>query len=305
MVPVPSAQGRGSGRTLDPGMHAIDDPAMSRSTVRGRVPSWSAVADWRMPSGGLTWAACVAWAPAFGRLAASSAARLAELLGAWDEKLANIGEDPARQDWSRFRPLRLSREEDWSDWLGHLLERSRSGRFPARLLAGNVEEPRRWLAEHAEREVVAEGHRADLVVHFRVGDWAHIEVKAGDLSLAKTPGTGLALRRALGAAKRGDFLLLPREDVPCWGSEQRSLGPSAAAIEVRTWHDVARALRLSALEATHEDVTWRVWAVTFAGAIEQKLLGFLPVPKHAPVVHAGRATHDLALVEYLEGLEQP
>lgn len=282
-----------------------DDLAVPPSTKPRRIPSWAGVADWHVPSVALSWAGYDAWAPSFDQLAAACAARLAKLADGWDNKLADLGGDPARADWYRFRPLRLSREEDWSDWLAHLLETSKSGRFSARLFAGALDEPLRWRVKHADREVVAEDHRADIVVHFAAGDWAHVEVKAGDLSLAKTPGTGLALARTVSGTKRGDFLLLPEADVRWWNGEQGSLGSSAAKIQVLTWHDTARALRRSALEATHETVNWRVWAITFAGAVEQRLLGFPPVPKGARPARARPSMHDIALADYLEGLDQP
>ena len=41
--------------------------------------------------------------------------------------LKAFGGDPSSTDWSNFRPLRLSREEDWADWLMHLIEQSGTG----------------------------------------------------------------------------------------------------------------------------------------------------------------------------------
>jgi hypothetical protein len=148
----------------------------------------------------------------------------------WDQKLQDLGGDPAREDWSLFRPLRLSREEDWSDWLSHLLERSRSGR------------------------------RADIIASFKNGDWVHLEVKVGDLAFAKTAETGQALRRHRDGSNRGDFLLLPKVDMSIWESERSRLGTIADRIEVRTWHDVARALRRCIIEPDTESVPWRAWA---------------------------------------------
>jgi len=57
-----------------------------------------------------------------------------KLIEKWDSELAEFGNDPTRTDWSRFRPLRLSREEDWSDWLAYLIERSDKGVFAQSLL---------------------------------------------------------------------------------------------------------------------------------------------------------------------------
>ena len=48
--------------------------------------------------------------------------RLEELIEKWNPMLEQFGRDPTPQNWRRFRPLGLDREEDWSDWLAHLIE---------------------------------------------------------------------------------------------------------------------------------------------------------------------------------------
>lgn len=252
----------------------------------------------------LGWAGVVGWAPAFARLVVASSRAVEAVLEQWDARLLELGGDPAREDWSTFRPLRLSREEDWSDWLGHLLERSRSGRFSARLLGGSVADSRHWAVLRAEREVSAEGYRADLVVHFDGGEWAHVEVKVGDLSLAKTTETGAALRRRISGRPRGDYLLLPEEDVPAWEADRRDLGDAGARVRVLTWRDVARALRYEVQDRGAESVSWRVWALTYAGAVEQMLLGFAPVPHPAGTASAPPSATDLARLEFLTSLEE-
>lgn len=49
--------------------------------------------------------------------------------GEWDRILLDFGNDPTHLNWNRFRPLRRSCEEDWSDWLAFLIERSETGTF--------------------------------------------------------------------------------------------------------------------------------------------------------------------------------
>jgi hypothetical protein len=238
----------------------------------------------------------------FDRVVDVSARRLADAIERWDLRLADIGGDPAREDWSTFRPLRISREEDWSDWLAHILERSRSGRFPARVFSGDAAEADRWGVVRAQREVSAQQYRADLLVRFRDDEWVHLEVTVGDLALAKTPDTGEALRREVRGMCRGDFLLLPETDLAVWEAVSPTLGDAGAQIQALTWNDVARALRCSVIEVDLEPQTWRVWALTFLGAIEQLLLGFPPVPTGSRSSHLP-SPRDLARLEFLASVE--
>jgi len=239
------------------------------------MPSWSFTDTFLVPRSPVTWDSTREWAPSFAAVVHAASAQLHATLAEWDEKLAALGGDPARQDWSSFRPLRRSREEDWSDWLAYLLQVTRTGRFAARLLGG-VEDVERWRVRSVDREVVAEGYRADLVVRFTNGDAAHVEVKIGDRSLAKTVDTGRALRRVERKTSfRDDYLLLPESDLALWDEEKNGI-EGADAIQVRTWTDVARALRRSLVEEG-ELMTWRAWAFAFLGAVEQHLLGFEPI----------------------------
>ena len=65
-------------------------------------------------------------------------------------------------------------------------------------------------------------------------------------------------------------------DVSEWDDVKKHLDGRADAIATLTWTDVAKALRLSILES-NELLPWRVWATTFLGAVEQRLLGFRQV----------------------------
>lgn len=267
------------------------------------MPSWVAVIGWRVPRPRLDWEASTQWARTFEPLISAATERLTHSVERWDERLAQLGGDPSREDWSTFRPLRLSREEDWSDWLAHLLERSTSGRFAARFFAGDETQSTRWKVARAEREVSADTYRADLVVRFHDSTWTHVEVKVGDLALDKTADTGQALRRHSSQAARRDVLLLPLQHRPIWESRVQALGESSKQIDVRTWHDVARALRRSLGDET-EQISWRIWAAAFLGAIEQTLLGFPPVPRERAVASHRSSARDLARLNFLEEMEE-
>ena len=242
------------------------------------MPSWASTESWRVPRRRVGWSAADDWSRSFSAVVTAAGRSLDTCLLAWDRALDDIGGDPSRENWENFRPLRLSREEDWSDWLGHLLTSSLNGRFPARLLAGDVLQAEKWRVSSAEREKPAGTYRADLVVHF-TDRWVHIEVKIGDLDLAKTPDTTEALRSVVVGKFMGDYLLLPAADLGYWDDEKKRLKGRADTITTLTWLDVAKALRASVLERAPELLRWRVWAFTFLGAVEQRLLGFPHVGK--------------------------
>ena len=83
--------------------------AFRRTTVP-RFARWEPIARWLLSA----------------RAAAEAAERdVRALVESSAAELKSFGGDPSgpdSPDWSRFRPLRLVREEDWSDWLAHLLE---------------------------------------------------------------------------------------------------------------------------------------------------------------------------------------
>jgi hypothetical protein len=97
-----------------------------------------------------------------------------------------------------------------------------------------VRNAKEWRVSRSKREERAEEYRADLVVHFSEGGWVHIEVKIGDLNLAKTPHTTQALLSVVGGEFKGDYILLPAADVSYWNNVKRQLGGHADDITIRT-----------------------------------------------------------------------
>ena len=196
------------------------------------------------------------------------------LLKEWDSKLSNLGGDPTHTDWSQFGPLRLSREEDWSDWLAHLLTSSQTGSFAHSLLrVPGLTRADYVLPVKVEREVSYKGYRADLIVQWKNNSYTHIEVKIGDPHLRKTPETGRLMREKYGCREElwSNFILLPTEQVADWEAlcfEKNEF----SKIGVITWDDAAIAIRQSLNR--NELITWEVWALTFTGAIEQHLVQF-------------------------------
>lgn len=246
-----------------------------------RPPSlraWACFDNWRFHGRAESWNGTTILALALAHVLATQQGRLVGLLRDWDLRLREIGGEPSCRDWTSFRPLRLSREEDWSDWLAHLLETSASGRFAARLLGRSpsaLANSEHWKIASAKREVVAAEHRADILVHFRDDSRCHVEVKIWDLALAKIVPTAKALRVVHGGTFRNDFLLIPKQHRRYWDELTAASSSDLSYIQAITWHDVVLALRSSVLE-TAEGVDWRVWSAAYIGAIEQRILGFRP-----------------------------
>lgn len=206
-------------------------------------------------------------------------ARLAD----WDRDLAGYGGDPIRRDWSHFRPLRLGREEDWSDWLAFLIEMSSTG-VSASYLFGETETACDAYARPAkvEREVIAEPYRADLVVRWTNGGVAHVEVKIGDQSLEKTFATAKRLQESYDrdCVRWADFILL----LPVQKAEWDNLVDRTEAdrpVDCITWQDVSIGLRRGLL--SDESVFWKSFAFAFVGAVEQTLLRFAAPTKRGVV----------------------
>jgi len=200
--------------------------------------------------------------------------RDAAIVAAWDERLRDYGGDPCHRDWDKFRPLRLEREEDWSDWLAHLLENSRTGKLAWEIFQNAIETKQADLAEpEVQREFsTPDGtRRADLLIEWKNGLVTHIEVKIWDENFEKTFETAKKLRLKL--PKLTNFILIPKESLPKWRDiEGKQAQDSAVTISTITWNNVAVALRKD-LWVGKEDISWMAWAYSFFGAIEQKLLG--------------------------------
>jgi hypothetical protein len=199
-----------------------------------------------------------------------------QILAHWDKLLADLGGDPLQYEWKDFRPLRTSREEDWSDWLAHLLGTSDSGLFAHYLfgrMANSSKKPR------IDRELHTDQYRSDLIIYWSENERSHIEVKVSNRNLEKTIRESEALetkveREGKSGVTFDHWILLPRSFRPIWHkiSVENSLGGFANKISLVDWHDVARSLRRT-LRKPGELVPWRVWAWTFLAAIHKKPLG--------------------------------
>ncbi len=199
-----------------------------------------------------------------------------EYIKIWDKKLADFGGDPAGYDWKNFRPLRLSREEDWSDWLAHLISSSRSGYFAFNLFRFAKFAIEDYISpQWVNREPSVDDCRSDILIQWKNGAYTNIEIKIGDPGLEKTFYTSkkLSQKHRTTNADWIDVIILMSGQLSEW---ERIRQKYSETIYPVTWEDVALSLRKSLLYQK-ELFSWRAWAYAFLGAVEQTILGF---PRH-------------------------
>ena len=212
------------------------------------------------------------------KAAAQIQGRLDNTLARWEIKLAQLGGDPQHHEWQHFRPLRLQREEDWSDWLAHLLATSKSGQLGYRLFREIVGSKRQddFSRPEVEREVIVGNRRADivLVAGDRVG--IHVEVKIWDTQFEKTAETSALVADTFVSKPPVtvwyNVLLVPEDSKERVVLDEHHTG---VKIVPMVWAHVASSMRavLAGADSDAEEISWRVWAWSFVGCIEQKILG--------------------------------
>jgi hypothetical protein len=201
--------------------------------------------------------------------------RYKRLESKWKLKLAPLCGDHYCTDWERFRPLRLSREEDWSDWLAWLLETSTTGVLAETLFGSGTNcdsSSFRSPKKTVWREVPTTNRerRADIIAKWSECFITHIEVKVGDQNFEKTFDTCPLLRTKLqGKAQWLDAILIPEESRAAW----KSVAEKHRGEDVREilWTDVAHGLR-KCLWRGLEPAFWQAWAWSFCCAIEARIL---------------------------------
>ncbi|WP_435317937.1 hypothetical protein [Haloarchaeobius sp. TZWSO28] len=203
----------------------------------------------------------------------------------WSEGASVFDEDPLSANWhpsSAYEgPLRATiNEEDWSQWLAHLL-RTSTGPFVESLFGLPSRPP-----ETVRREVVfTDGEatrRIDILVEYP--DTAvSVEVKNGDTNYGKTPETARLIEQE-GTGEWTHVLLLKETNRPkvrhVFGDElvtdeqtratiQSEEGPP---VDVHHWQDISRTLRLMLTRGLEPDTHWQTSAYLFITLIEQRIL---------------------------------
>src|SRR5690606_38539494 len=108
----------------------------------------------------------------------------------WNRQLKQAGFacDPCLRDWSTFRPLRMSREEDWSDWIAHLIETSTTGVFCHSLLnlpglraqdfvKPAVERETYFKGKSSKTDVKNKSRKTDIIIELANKYILHLEIK--------------------------------------------------------------------------------------------------------------------------------
>jgi hypothetical protein len=212
----------------------------------------------------------------------------------WANSPSRFNRDPLATDWApseqSWRPLGVSREERWSDWVAHLIQLS-TGAFVERLLRDHLE----GTLGHVDRETrvtdTNAGYRQVDVLIVDDSGGVSIEIKLNDTNYEKTLDAARLVEQNYG----GDWthlLLVPRNKVGSleasfvdavtddeeWRhridpTESEALAESPG-VSVLYWEDVASALRGTLLAAAEPDPQWAASAYLFVTLIEQRLRNF-------------------------------
>lgn len=204
------------------------------------------------------------------------ASGLKTLLKTWDQVFKTFDGDPSRLNWKLFRPLRLGREEDWSDWLGYFIESSKTGHFSKELFGSPDMDPKGFIPKRVRREEATTNYRADIVIAWDALRNTQVEVKLWDQSYEKTFTTSEELQTLRKGTRDTQtwthYILLPSKMESAW-SDCAADCNTTVCVQVLTWENVALALR-RALRTRSEDLRWSALAFNYLGAVEQKILGF-------------------------------
>ena len=210
----------------------------------------------------------------------------------WRRSSSRFDSDPLSVDWRRHQhtrgPLRPNQEENWSQWLAHLL-RGADGILLGELFGDTYRE----LPQAVEREVYLSAENesdryADILILLQTRGIS-IEVKKGDEHYRKTTHTA-GLVEGEFSHEWMHILLLPKHKYPALqDSFEHSLCESESGrpnirseysddVTVVFWEEVSQAIRTILLNDEAVPPHWEASAYLFCTLIEQKLLDYNPKP---------------------------
>ncbi len=221
--------------------------------------------------------------------------RLNQLNQAWEQSDCTFDCDPLTVDWMETipldGPLRTNQEENWSQWLAHLL-RDSVGAYSSELFGSQFEMmPNHVRCERAYHDEELHDRRVDILAEF--GDKGMtIEVKIGDEHYGKTPQTAyLTEKHHERDLDWRHYLLLPgsKKDAlqDTFGDRLREengrtiITPTVSEeqhVSVIYWSEVAQAVRSTLLTDAESSTHWIASAYLFTTLIEEQILGFYALP---------------------------
>lgn len=218
---------------------------------------------------------------------------LDELDVQWAASRCVFDTDPLAADWDgsgpQSGPLRTNQEENWSQWLAHLLDSAPEHFYAALLEDPPTGAPRRVRCEVGYASDSELDRRADIVMEFPTHG-VSIEVKIDDEGYSKTAETATLIENRAPSLEWSHYLLLPRykrermsailADQYLEDDEQRPKLRAPAldrdAVDVLYWADVSFALRRTLLGDEPGSPYWQASAYLFITHIEQQLCRFYP-----------------------------
>lgn len=244
---------------------------------------------------------------------------LKELDAQWRASRCVFDTDPLAADWDgsgpQSGPLRTNQEENWSQWLAHLLDSAPEHFYSTLLVEPPAGVPRRVRCEVGYGSDSEHDRRADIVLEFPTHG-VSIEVKIDDEGYSKTVETATLIENRAPSLAWSHYLLLPRykrerlasimDDQYTEGVEEQSVLRAPAldcdAVDVLFWEDVSFALRQTLLSDEPGSPHWQASAYLFITHIEQQLCRFYPKPTIQKRVQesSALAVSDLAQLQIVD-----
>lgn len=255
------------------------------------------------------WVELDPWWETYAEVRRSDVAELTDLVEdldrAWEESHSRFDTDPLGVDWTEHRdirgPLRPGQEENWSQWLAHLIRES-----PREFRSALFGECFSASPDSVRREVhlpdVDEPDRyADILVF--VGDrGVSIEVKIDDLHYEKTTHTAALIERQHNYDWQ-HVILLPKynesflrqafkSDFEVYdGGRPQIRSERSDPISVVYWQDVSTVIRNVLRRDVATDPHWEASSYLLCTLIEQQILGFRPSPVVERIATAEDVVH--------------
>jgi len=240
----------------------------------------------------------------------------------WEQSESDFEEDPLVGDWTETSPqagpLRTNQEENWSQWLAHLI-RGSSGEYTAEMFGTQFDiSPTHVRCERAFHDEELHDRRVDILAEF-AGRGLTIEVKIGDENYEKTPQTAYLTEKHY---RRGldwtHYLLLPQSKLDVlqgtFGDRLKhaeshrptitASGPKRRDITVLSWSEVSRALRRTLFSGVESGAHWTASAYLFTTLIEEQILQFYPLPSLKKYQHTTLGFSDVERLQAIDPEDQ-